>query len=118
MGAEIKVNPQFAVRCGYMMQSSPMRKSLYNNDVEVFPAGTLPHFTTTSKPTNYFTAGLGYRFTPNFYTDLACVYRISDSHAYAFSNTYTNKSEIDIFSDPAKLKTKTTRFVLTLGYRF
>jgi long-subunit fatty acid transport protein len=118
LGTEIKVTPQFAVRAGYMMQTSPMRKALANNDVEVLPAGTVPHFTVTSKPTNYYTVGLGYRFTPNFYMDLACIYRYNSSHAYAFSNTYTPKEEIDVYSEPGSLKTKTTRLALTLGYKF
>lgn len=118
LGAEIKVTPQFAVRAGYMTQTSPMRKALFNNDVEVLPAGTIPHFTVASKPTNYYTVGLGYRFTPNFYIDLACAYRYNSSHAYAFSNTYKNDKTVDVYSEPGSLKTKTTRLVLTLGYKF
>ena len=121
LGAEIKLNPQFALRAGYMMQTSPMREQLASNDVEVLPAGTVPHFTVTSNPTNYYTFGFGYRFTPNFYMDLACVYRYNSSDAYAFSNTYYDESEFDIQpipSVPAKLITKTTRIALTLGYKF
>ncbi|MDR0700216.1 MAG: outer membrane protein transport protein [Tannerella sp.] len=116
LGAEVKITPRFAVRAGYMMQTSPMRKALVNNDVEVLPAGTIPHFTVTSKPTNYYTAGLGYRFTSNFYMDLACVYRQNESDAYAFSNTY--KTANDVVSMPATLRSNTTRMVLTLGYKF
>lgn len=118
IGTEIKVDPQFAVRAGYMMQTSPMKEHLANNDAEILPAGTLPHFTVTSKPTNYYTVGFGYRFTPNFYMDLACIYRYNSAHAYAFSNTYNNDAKVDIQSDPAKLKTKSTRVALTLGYKF
>lgn len=118
IGTEIKVDPQFAVRAGYMMQTSPMKEQLTNNDVEVLPAGTIPHFTVTSKPTSYYTVGLGYRFTPNFYMDLACIYRYNSANAYAFSNTYNNDKEVEIQSEPAKLKTKSTRVALTLGYKF
>lgn len=118
LGAEVKPTRQFALRAGYMVQTSPMCKALVNNDVEVLPAGTIPHFTTVTKPTNYYTAGLGYRFSPNFYMDLACIYRTNDSDAFAFSNTYSNRPEVEIFATPAKLKTKTTRFALTLGYKF
>jgi long-subunit fatty acid transport protein len=118
LGTEIKITKQFAVRAGYMMQTSPMLKQLANNDVEVLPAGTIPHFAVTSKPTNYFTAGLGYRFNPNFYMDLACVYRYNNSDAYAFSNTYARNGQTEVLSVPANLKTKTTRLVLTLGYKF
>ena len=120
LGTEIKVLPQFSVRAGYMMQTSPMRQSLANNDVEVLPSGTIPHFTVTSKPTNYFTLGLGYRFTTKFYMDLACIYRYNNSDAYAFSNMYNDdaKDIYPIASEPASLKTKTTRVVLTMGYKF
>ena len=118
LGAEVKVTPQFALRAGYMMQTSPMREQLYKNNVEVLPAGTIPHFTTASKPTNYVTVGVGYRFTPNFYMDLALVNRYNNSNAFAFSNAYANNSSVAIFSEPAKLITKTTRLALTLGYKF
>ncbi|MDR2775074.1 MAG: hypothetical protein LBC19_10125 [Tannerella sp.] len=118
-GVEVKVTSQFAVRAGYMMQTSPVREALSNNDVEVLPAGTIPHFTVTSKPTNYYTAGLGYRFTPNFYMDMACVYRQEKSDAYAFSNTYNEAgTAADVVSKPATLQSNTTRIVLTLGYKF
>jgi hypothetical protein len=118
LGAEIKVTPQFAVRAGYIMQTSPMRKALYNNRDEVFPSGTIPHFAVTSKPTDYYTVGLGYRFSPNLYMDLACVYRYSSENVYAFSNTNMYKSIDPVESVPASLKTKNTRLVLTLGYKF
>ena len=118
LGAEIKVIPQFAVRAGYMMQTSPMRKALVDNQDEVFPSGTIPHFSVTSKPTSYYTVGFGYRFTPNFYMDLACVYRYNSSRVYAFSNTDMYDSNDPVVSVPASLKTKTTRLALTLGYKF
>ena len=121
IGGEIKLNPQFAIRAGYMMQTSPMRAHLASNDYEVLPAGTIPHFTVTSKPTSYYTFGAGYRFTPNFYMDMACVYSYNSSHAYTFSNTYYEEPGYDIYpvsSEPAKLSTKTMRMVLTLGYKF
>jgi long-subunit fatty acid transport protein len=112
----MKFTPQFAVRAGYVMQTSPMRETLVKNEVEVFPSGTIPHFSVTSKPATYYTAGFGYRFTPNFYADLACVYRHNSSDVYAFSNTYGGVDEVS--SKPATLKSKTTRLALTLGYKF
>ncbi|MDR0744130.1 MAG: hypothetical protein LBF05_07225 [Tannerella sp.] len=118
LGAEIKATQRFAVRAGYMMQTSPMREVLYDNLDEVFPSGTIPHFTVTSKPTNYYTVGIGYRFTPNVYMDLSCVYRYNSANVYAFSNTDMYKSNDPVKSIPASLKTKTTRLALTLGYKF
>jgi len=121
LGGEVKITPQFAVRAGYMMQTSPMKAQLYNNTVEVLPSGTIPHFTVTSKPTNYYTAGLGYRFTPNFYMDMAFVYGIHKADAYAFSNTYYSEPQYGIepvYSTPAALTTKKAQIALTLGYKF
>ncbi|MDR1723249.1 MAG: outer membrane protein transport protein [Tannerella sp.] len=117
LGAEIKATPQFAVRAGYMLQTSPMLRALVDNDVVVDPSGTIPHFTTVSKPTNYITAGVGYRFTPNFHIDLACVYRMNNSNAFAFSSTSSDGYN-PVTSDPAALKTNTTNVVMTLGYKF
>jgi hypothetical protein len=61
---------------------------------------------------------MGYRFSPNFYMDLAWVYRLNNADAYAFSNTYSSRQAVDVFSAPAKLNTKSTRLALTLGYKF
>ena len=118
LGTEVKSSTQLAFRAGYALQTSPMRENLANNNVEVLPAGTIPHFTVTSKPVNYITAGVGYRFNQNFYTDLAWVYRLGRSDAYAFSNTYSRTGQVEVYSEPARLKTKMTRLVLTLGYKF
>jgi len=117
IGGELKITPQFAVRAGYARQTTPMKKQLYDNDLEVYPSGTIPHFTVSQEPTNYFTAGLGYRFSPNFYIDLACIYRVNNAKAYAFSNTYYDEPE-HVYSTPASLDNKSTRLALTLGYKF
>jgi hypothetical protein len=118
IGTEVKATSRLALRAGYMMQTSPMREKLANNNNEVLPAGTVPHFTVTSKPVNYYTAGLGYRFTPNVFMDLAYVYRVGNSDAYAFSNTYSREGKAEVVSKPALLKAKTTRLVMTVGYKF
>ena len=137
VGAEYKVTPQFSVRAGALWKTSPMKDHLkdgipplnekgefYTQAVGV--AGTIPNY-TVDKGTNSYSIGLGYRFTPNFYMDLACVYRVYKEDAYAFSSTYqagVSKLEelldkgVVVKSDPASLKTKTTQVALTLGYKF
>lgn len=124
VGGEYKVTPQFAVRAGYIWQSSPMKTTLTSSDREnlneVLPAGTISHYSVL-KSTNHITAGLGYRFTPNFYMDLACIYRIQKEKLYPFSNMYFSEPEYDlneIVSTPANVDAKTTRLVLTVGYKF
>lgn len=137
VGAEVKVTPQFSVRAGTMWRTSPMKQHVKDglpplNDEGTFytqavgVAGTTPNY-TVDKGTNSYSFGLGYRFTPNFYADLACVYRIYKEDAYAFPSTFhAGISSEDVLlkdgymvkSDPASLKTKTTQVALTLGYKF
>jgi long-subunit fatty acid transport protein len=118
LGAELKITPQFAIRGGYIMQTNPINSKVVNNDVEIAPSGTIPHFAAQSKTTNYYTAGLGYRFTPNFYMDLACVYKVSNDNVYAFSNGYLANNKLDVGSEAGLLKTNYTKVLLTLGYKF
>ena len=123
LGAELKVTPRFAVRAGYMLQSNPMKQNFIdvNKQIEVFTAGTIPHYTTISSPTSYYTTGAGYRFTPNLYLDVACIYRIQNEKLYPFSPVGLNDSKLNIApieSYPSDLTVRTTRFALTLGYKF
>lgn len=117
VGAEFKVTPQFAVRAGGAWQSSPVKTELKNGDIEVLTAGTLPHY-TVDKGASYFTVGLGYRFTPNFYSDIACVFKTHKEDVYTFSRTFLDNGDVMVDSTPASLKTNTTRVALTLGYKF
>lgn len=124
VGAEIKVTPQFAVRFGGAWQNTPVNSSLLYNEsdgvaslVEVSTASTRTAY-TVSRNTGYATFGLGYRFTPNFYADLACVYRIQKEDAYPFSNVFDSEGLPIVESNPASLKTNTTKVSLTLGYKF
>ena len=116
-GAEIKFTPQFAFRLGGAWQSTSMKDDTKNGLVEIATAGTRTAY-TVDYHTTYYTAGIGYRFTPNFYTDLACVYRMQKENAYAFSNIFDNKGSVVVASDPAELKTNTFKVALTLGYKF
>lgn len=116
VGAEVKVTPQFAVRAGAAWLGNPMKNALKNVEQEVPTVGTIPHFTTEKSITNY-TVGLGYRFTPNFYMDLACVLKSQKEDLYAFSRMFEGGQEI-VKTNPATLKTNTTRIALTLGYKF
>lgn len=117
VGAEVKVTPQFAVRAGASWSDSPLKDPLKNGEVEVMTVGTIPNYTIDKGITNY-TVGLGYRFTPNFYTDIACVFKTHKEDLYAFSNMFDEKGDYIIQSQSASLKTHTTRVALTLGYKF
>lgn len=117
VGAEVKVTPQFAVRAGASWTQTGMNNDLKNNNVSVATAGTMPHYNVDLGITNY-TVGIGYRFTPRFYADLACVLRSQKEDLYAFSPIFDEEGQAVVDIQPASLKTKTTRLLLTLGYKF
>ena len=118
VGAEVKVTPQFAVRAGVAYSDSPIKDKLKNGEKEVFTVGTIPNYTIDKGVMNY-TVGIGYRFTPNFYTDLACVFRTHKEDVYAFSNMFAGDDPKPFLeAQPATMKTNTTRVALTLGYKF
>ena len=118
VGAEVKVTPQFAVRAGVAYSDSPIKDKLKNGEKEVFTVGTIPNYTIDKGVMNY-TVGIGYRFTPNFYTDLACVFRTHKEDVYTFSNMFAGDDPKPFLeAQPATMKTNTTRVALTLGYKF
>ena len=119
VGAELKITPQFTIRGGYVWQPSPMKDHLHNG-AEVYTAGTIPHY-TVSNCTRYYTAGLGFRFTPNYYMDFAFVHRVLNEKLYPFSNMNWSDPQNHIepvHSESADVSLKTIRFALTLGYKF
>ncbi len=117
IGAELKVTSQFSVRAGAGFRSSAIEQDLADNKVEVLTVGTIPNY-TIDKGSNYYTVGLGYRFTPRFYTDLAYVYNKSEENIKLFSNIYDENGDALVSSEPIAMKTVTSRFALTLGYKF
>ena len=118
VGGEVKITPQFAVRAGYIFQTTPEKSALRDGKNEVVPMGTATQY-TLSNATRYYTVGLGYRFTPNFYMDMAYIHRIQDEKLYPFSNVYDlNNGNHTVSVDPAKLSTTTGRVALTVGYKF
>lgn len=118
VGAEFKVTPQFALRAGVAHSDSPFQDPMKNGDSEVYTVGTIPNY-LVDKGVTHYTFGIGYRFTPNFYTDLACVYRTHKEDVYAFSSMYDSASpEPFLKSQPGTLKTNTTRVSLTFGFKF
>lgn len=117
VGLEAKVTPQFAVRAGGAWANSPVKSHIKDGSSEVSISGTIPHY-TIDKGTNYYTIGFGYRFTPRFYADIACVYKEYKEDVYSFSSIYDPELDKNINSTPASMKTNTTRVSLTLGYKF
>ena len=118
IGTEIKLTPQFAFRLGYTWEDSPFKDHMKHGNTltEVYPIGTRTAY-SIDKSISHYTAGLGYRFTPNFYADLACVYRVQKEEVYPFPNLI-NDGEVWVESIPANLKYHSTKFALTVGYKF
>lgn len=105
LGAEYKLNDNFAVRAGFA-STSPITK---NNAVKFMVNNTVrtdPEYLKHNK-TDYLTFGLGYR-EASWYVDLAYVNMFMDEDYYAFNST--NK--------PAKVETTNNNIILTLGLRF
>ncbi len=128
LGAEIRFTPQFSGRVGYMLQQTPLKADFKNGKTyaentdlgfaELLPNGksTLTNFTLEGDA-NYFTYGLGYRFSKSFYTDVAFVMKSQKADLYPFSDlSFSNGSTLNVI--PAQLKTNTFSGLLTLGFRF
>lgn len=122
IGAEYKVTPQFAIRAGTLWQTNSIKSHMANGKSEVFTSGTRPNYTLTKGMESSYTFGLGYRFTPNFYMDLACVYNMKKDEVYPFSTLKVkdDKNQIHtlVQSYPGELKTNRTSVYLTFGYKF
>lgn len=116
VGAEARITPQFSARVGYMWQQSPFQTSfkeanemaIDNASIEnaAHVAGTATQYAIVGDA-NYFTWGLGYKFTPNFYTDVAFVVKNRKDDLYTY-----------VRSEKAELKNNVFSGVLTLGYKF
>jgi len=119
VGAEVKVTPQFSIRCGGSWRTSPLKDDFKNGKLEVYPSGTVPNY-TLYKGTDTYSIGFGYRFTPHFYTDFACVTSQYKEDAYAFpsASSTVNNTKYSVVCEPVSLKTNLTQIALTFGYKF
>lgn len=106
VGAEIRITPQFSGRVGYSWQESPVKKILKSGDAVPGTYTSVTHYSLVGD-TNSFTWGLGYKFTPSFYTDFAFVVKNRKDDLYSFGG-----------SDKAELKTNQVTGLVTFGVRF
>ena len=111
VGGEFKVTPQFSLRAGYSLQTSPVTSDIKDDQIDVITAGTTLSYGLDTK-TQYITAGLGYRYR-SFYIDMAYVHKNRNSDYHAFS------SEADTPLPPmATVKDSNNEIVLSAGFRF
>jgi long-subunit fatty acid transport protein len=111
-GLEYRFTPQFSGRAGFAWMQNPYETSLKSGNKEVMREGMIPHYTIDGDAT-YLTAGIGYRFTPQFYIDVALVYRHQESDLYFYSPV----PDV-VNSYPASLASNTYKGLVTLGYKF
>ncbi|MFV0417594.1 MAG: OmpP1/FadL family transporter [Dysgonomonas sp.] len=109
VGAEVRFTPQFSGRVGYAWMQSPFKTEFKDGKDEAMTVGSITQYTLDGDK-NYFTYGLGYRFTRNFYTDIAFVMKNQKDDLQAF---YTLNKE-----EGSQMKTNSFQGLLTLGYRF
>jgi len=116
-GLEFRFTPQFSGRVGYAWQQSPYKSDIQTMGEIAVPAGTIPNY---SLPGNvyYMTAGVGFKFTPQFYGDLALVLRTEKDDVYYFPPVDNAGAGSYSSSYAGSFTNKTLKGLLTLGYKF
>lgn len=110
-GLEFRLTPQFSGRLGYALAQNPYRSSIQSLGETVVTSGTIPHYTLSNDVT-YLTGGLGFRFTPQFYGDIALVYRMQEDQLSYFPPVENREYSYLTFTN------KALKGLLTLGYKF
>jgi len=121
VGFEYRFTPQFSGRLGYSWAQNPYSSSIQSIGKIVVPAGTIPNYTLTGD-VNYFTAGVGYKFTPQFYGDFALVLRTQKDNVYYFPSGVPAEGGLaeirnwDGFEKP--VTNNWLKGLITFGYKF
>jgi hypothetical protein len=116
-GLETRFTPRFSGRLGFAWMQNPYDSKIRNSEIEVVTPGTIPNYTLEGDAL-YLTTGVGFRFTPRFYVDLALVYRTQEDELHFFSPLYSNTGEKYLDSTPTKLTNNSVKTLVTLGYKF
>jgi len=119
VGAEVRFTPQLSGRVGYSWVQSPYNDNLKDFEtIETSYRSTIPHYIVEGD-THYITYGLGYKFTPNFYADIAFVMKNQKDDLYSFPKYYDpDNGDLLVDNYKAKLKNNVFSGLVTLGYRF
>ena len=115
-GLEYRFTSQFSGRLGYSFVQNPYEKTFKDGGREAMIIGTIPHYTIDGD-VNYFTAGIGYRFTPRFYMDAAFVYRTQNDDLYYYPSILSD-GKFQVKSTPACLTNRAYKGLVTMGYKF
>lgn len=113
VGLEFKPISSLSIRLGYANVSSPVKKEVKDNGIEIFTPSLTPSYRFDNS-TNYITCGLGYRYQ-HIYVDLAYVYKQMSSEYHAYTpDTGANP----LLSPQSKISFTNNQIVLSAGYRF
>lgn len=107
VGAEYRFTDKFSGRVGYAWMQSPIKTEMKTSDQEITTDGRAITQYALDGDAHYITYGLGYKITPQFYTDIAFVMKSQKDDFYAFD-----------FSDKTAFKTNNFQGLLTVGYKF
>ncbi len=123
LGGELRVSPQFSLRAGGYWRQAPMKASFDSDPkqsakIPVNEAGTVPHYEIVGMGYGV-TGGLGWRFSPSSYIDLAVVYQGQKSHMYPFPTRYYADNG-DQLTTPQAIQLQKHRIygVATFGFKF
>lgn len=124
LGGEVRVSPQFSLRAGGYWRQAPMKASLDSNPnqqsatIPVNEAGTVPHYEIVGMGYGV-TGGLGWRFSPSSYVDLAVVYQGQQSLMYPFPTRYYGDNGEQLTTpQPIQLQKQRIYGVATFGFKF
>ena len=107
VGGEFRFTDKFSGRVGYAWMQSPVKTEMRTSNKEITTDGRAVTQYALDGDTHYITYGLGYKITPQFYTDVAFVMKSQKDDFYAFD-----------FSDKTVFKTNNFQGLLTFGYKF
>ncbi len=116
LGTELRLSREVSLRLGFANKWSAYDKSVIDNQVNLYTAGTIPNY-VIDKSTQYYTGGLGYRLG-NIFADVAFVWKENHQDAYLMPSILNEANGAEYVSEPTKLSTSTYNFVFTVGYKF
>ncbi|MDR1737871.1 MAG: hypothetical protein LBR66_03520 [Candidatus Symbiothrix sp.] len=116
-GLEYRFTSRFSGRLGYSWVQQPYTEK-YREAEEIFPDFYGTDFSyEIGGDKQYFTAGLGYRISPEVSLDLAVVYRTQNGKYYYYPNPYDDLSTAELHNF-ASIKNTAFTTLLTFGYKF
>lgn len=113
IGGEYRFTPNFSIRAGYSTSTSPVKKEIENNQMEIVTTSNNTSY-QFDKSTQYITCGMGYRYQ-SFYLDVAYIHKTAKSEYHIMPPVLGTDATSSIYSE---VKNNSDRVALTIGFRF